>query len=306
MINISDHDRWRLFFFVMGIVILFLLSIPIALFMGLPWYSYTVKALEGILFIFLIIFGILSVFSESYEEGTEMLAGALVYWPGLLLLLFSIGIGFGSLMLGDKMWELKERKKNMELMTLKEKLGRGAITQGEYERREKKLLKSEKMIGKILMIVTFGVVIATVGEIIYLFPLECAMLFLVGIGLFALGTLYFGWKHPEWYVKLYTVICFFWEIFYFLACTLGAWGAIFGIAFVLVLLAGVTLPLIPLWYLMHVHGFSYERYRKEEKKIPTSFLKKCVKCDREIPIAFEECLYCGSEQPLRKASENSQ
>jgi hypothetical protein len=30
---------------------------------------------------------------------------------------------------------------------------------------------------------------------------------------------------------------------------------------------------------------------------PKSFLKKCVKCGREIPIASEECQYCEAEQP---------
>jgi rRNA maturation endonuclease Nob1 len=30
---------------------------------------------------------------------------------------------------------------------------------------------------------------------------------------------------------------------------------------------------------------------------PKAFLKKCVKCGREIPIASEECQYCGTKQP---------
>lgn len=32
-----------------------------------------------------------------------------------------------------------------------------------------------------------------------------------------------------------------------------------------------------------------------------SFLKKCIKCDREIPIASEECPYCQAKQPEYKA-----
>ena len=28
-----------------------------------------------------------------------------------------------------------------------------------------------------------------------------------------------------------------------------------------------------------------------------AFLKKCVKCGKEIPIASEECQYCGAKQP---------
>jgi hypothetical protein len=38
--------------------------------------------------------------------------------------------------------------------------------------------------------------------------------------------------------------------------------------------------------------------KKEESHVtPKSFLKKCVKCYREIPIASEQCPYCGQKQP---------
>ena len=30
---------------------------------------------------------------------------------------------------------------------------------------------------------------------------------------------------------------------------------------------------------------------------PKSFLKNCVKCGKEIPIASEECQHCGTKQP---------
>ena len=30
---------------------------------------------------------------------------------------------------------------------------------------------------------------------------------------------------------------------------------------------------------------------------PRGFLKKCVECGKEIPIASEECSYCGTKQP---------
>lgn len=42
---------------------------------------------------------------------------------------------------------------------------------------------------------------------------------------------------------------------------------------------------------------------KAEKKplsvrdAPRKFLKKCIKCDEEIPIASEECQYCRAKQP---------
>ncbi len=30
---------------------------------------------------------------------------------------------------------------------------------------------------------------------------------------------------------------------------------------------------------------------------PKSFLKKCVQCGKDIPIASEECIHCRAEQP---------
>lgn len=30
---------------------------------------------------------------------------------------------------------------------------------------------------------------------------------------------------------------------------------------------------------------------------PKGFLKKCAKCGKEIPVASEECSYCGTKQP---------
>jgi Zn finger protein HypA/HybF involved in hydrogenase expression len=42
-----------------------------------------------------------------------------------------------------------------------------------------------------------------------------------------------------------------------------------------------------------------KRYEDLQRKNNTSrsFLKKCVKCRKEIPIASEECQFCGSKQP---------
>ncbi len=39
-------------------------------------------------------------------------------------------------------------------------------------------------------------------------------------------------------------------------------------------------------------GFEYA----EEEKTPKGFLKKCVRCGREIPVASEQCSYCGAKQ----------
>ena len=37
------------------------------------------------------------------------------------------------------------------------------------------------------------------------------------------------------------------------------------------------------------------RHPLNPEKTPKSFLKKCVKCGREIPLASEECPYCGQK-----------
>ena len=33
------------------------------------------------------------------------------------------------------------------------------------------------------------------------------------------------------------------------------------------------------------------------KQTPKSFLKSCVRCGKDIPIASEECKFCGAQQP---------
>jgi len=40
----------------------------------------------------------------------------------------------------------------------------------------------------------------------------------------------------------------------------------------------------------------YEKEKIEPTKTSESFLKKCIRCSKEIPIASEECPYCGTEQ----------
>jgi hypothetical protein len=39
-------------------------------------------------------------------------------------------------------------------------------------------------------------------------------------------------------------------------------------------------------------GFEYAK----EGKTPKGFLKKCVRCSRDIPVASEQCSYCGAKQ----------
>ncbi|MEM3730464.1 MAG: hypothetical protein QW667_03045 [Candidatus Bathyarchaeia archaeon] len=40
----------------------------------------------------------------------------------------------------------------------------------------------------------------------------------------------------------------------------------------------------------------YEKWAPKQTGMPKSFLKRCVKCNKEIPIASEECPYCGQRQ----------
>ena len=105
------------------------------------------------------------------------------------------------------------------------------------------------------------VIMAIIGVMIYLFPIESIVLLLLGFGLFVLGTLIFGWEHPKWYVKLYTVICFFWEIFFCLYFFYFKSEELpfSGITAFLVLLGGVSLPLIPLWYLWYKYEFHFPK-----------------------------------------------
>ena len=43
--------------------------------------------------------------------------------------------------------------------------------------------------------------------------------------------------------------------------------------------------------------FDFKKKSLSVHDAPTAFMKKCVECGREIPIASEECQYCGTKQP---------
>jgi hypothetical protein len=66
----------------------------------------------------------------------------------------------------------------------------------------------------------------------------------------------------------------------------------------------VFFPTILLLYVLaflfkseRINRFLLESGLRGKKVTPKAFLKKCPKCDREIPIASEECPYCGIKQP---------
>jgi len=72
-----------------------------------------------------------------------------------------------------------------------------------------------------------------------------------------------------------------------------------GLQFLLALL--IDLAFAGLIFLaVYIHGKLYiagKLQPKPTERTPTAFMKKCVQCGVEIPIASEECPSCGSKQP---------
>lgn len=67
----------------------------------------------------------------------------------------------------------------------------------------------------------------------------------------------------------------------------------------------IAIPIFPgkCAYIKRAVPGVYERIRNSffpsgfGARTPKGFLKKCVRCDKQIPIASEECQYCGTKQP---------
>jgi len=62
---------------------------------------------------------------------------------------------------------------------------------------------------------------------------------------------------------------------------------------------------VSVFLLVRTSAGELARKRLQHRRLPSTstskwFLKKCVKCRRDIPIASEECKYCGARQPDRK------
>jgi len=47
-------------------------------------------------------------------------------------------------------------------------------------------------------------------------------------------------------------------------------------------------------------AITHKIFEFQIEKTPKSFLKKCVDCGKEIPLASEQCPYCGSKQNRQK------
>jgi len=124
--------------------------------------------------------------------------------------------------------------------------------------------KIQAWVGLIGMIVIFGVIIAVIEIAFWVHGISIsfgvlfvlAILWFGGLVLFEFFVLVFlalGLRHPERYVKGYTVICFFWDLFCVYNLVNGwSWWSVTGAAHALLLfkLAFVSsfLPLIPIWY----------------------------------------------------------
>ena len=125
---------------------------------------------------------------------------------------------------------------------------------------------SEKLKVMIVLVI-FGVIIAIIEILWFILPLIAEwssafgvlfILFLVVLGVngvFVLMTLRFGLEHPKWYVKLYTVICSFWEFF----CAFLFYGAIMGMDEIWfhTSIALAFPPLMTIWY------FCYKEYKED-------------------------------------------
>jgi len=56
----------------------------------------------------------------------------------------------------------------------------------------------------------------------------------------------------------------------------------------------LLIPFSIAWYQNFEGLFTSKPF--QSKETPKAFLKQCIKCSKEIPIASEECPYCGAKQ----------
>ena len=214
---------------------------------------------------------------EGIDKPTIQIGFPLIAFVILILLLIAVGVTglvIGTILTGTVIGmtyfitmhlfiragklRMELARKSMELVELKDQLGRGAITQEEYEQK-KNLLESEKPSRAMLMLskelkltAIFGVIVAITAVMLCLFPLgtllvSFAILLIASVPLVPV-TLYFGWKHPKLYVRLYTFLVAVPVVLICGCCTLVHIAYIFP----------ALTPLLPLWYLW------YRGYRKEK------------------------------------------
>lgn len=145
----------------LGLVTLSLLSIPTAIFMGLRWDNLAVQLIGlalGILYyaIHMLYFAIM--LGLGYAPEWALIGPLEIYiWYtaafGSALFVLCVWAGFGALKLGERVWQWKERrywlkwkkavvwKLEDQLEELKAQLGKGAMSQEEYEQKKKELIE---------------------------------------------------------------------------------------------------------------------------------------------------------------------
>ena len=110
-------------------------------------------------------------------------------------------------------------------------------------------------------IIIFAVAMAIIGVMIYSFPIQSFIILFCGL-IFVVGwTLTFGFKHPKWYVKVYTALYLIWGYFcMFIWFGMYEW---FGNPYFYPI---ALAPLIPLWYLMYKYEFYFpEKWHKRKR-----------------------------------------
>lgn len=64
-----------------------------------------------------------------------------------------------------------------------------------------------------------------------------------------------------------------------------------------------ALPNVEAYRCMNCKLVLFHYGKPGEAETPNGFLKKCVQCGKEIPIAAETCYFCGKRQAKKKGNE---
>jgi hypothetical protein len=149
----------------------------------------------------------------------------------------------------------------------------------------------EELILFVFGIVWVFVIIGALQSAYPMFPLLFAgVIYPVGVVLLHLFLL---WKVPPPKGRAkYTIIAVLGMMSMSLTVLLPADLGSVTIIFVFI---GLAIWLLGLRYVWHREGEPI--VRSKDLETPKSFLKKCIQCTREIPIASEECPFCKAKQP---------
>ncbi|UCE29193.1 MAG: hypothetical protein JSV85_00140 [Candidatus Bathyarchaeota archaeon] len=73
----------------------------------------------------------------------------------------------------------------------------------------------------------------------------------------------------------------------------------FGFLTRLIDVSYIILSIAAIFYLKRSEVVAYFEKKRISEGSPKAFLKKCVRCDKDIPLASEECPHCGAKQKER-------